>query len=149
MMSSSSLNRRDLLLAGGIAFLASHATSAAVPADGTPARGQRRQMHGGKGLLDVTFFFEPERPGRPALFLEYRIPPGASEGVHVHGPDRPEGAWDEYYYVAEGSGRMRIGDEDVEVAAGQTLHTPLGVPHGIENTSRSPLRIFLVAIERA
>jgi mannose-6-phosphate isomerase-like protein (cupin superfamily) len=142
------MTRREMLLSSGVAFLASHATGA-EPASGVDVtQTHRRQMHGGKGLLDVRFFFEPERPGRPALFLEYRIPPGASEGVHTHGRGRAEGPWDEYYYVAEGAGRMRVGDSDVRVAAGEALHAPLGVPHGIENTTPQILRIFLVAIER-
>ena len=107
-------------------------------------------MHGGKGLLDVKYFFEPERPARPALFLQYDIPPQSSEGVHTHGPGRDEGAWDEYYYIAHGAGRMRIGGKDVPVRAGDAIHTPLGVSHGIENTSLSePLRVFLVAVDRA
>jgi len=165
MSGPSRISRRQLLVTSGLApcagiaaFLATHVTEAA-PVGGSavhdfvdsPASGtQQRRMHGGKGLLDVKFFFEPERPAKPALFLQYDMPPQSSEGVHTHGPGRVEGAWDEYYYIAEGEGRMRIGDDDVVVSAGDTIHTPLGVPHGIENTSATGrLRVFLVAVERA
>ncbi len=90
---------------------------------------------GATGAIDVKYFFEPERPGRPALFLQYDLPPGTSEGVHLHDVGRPEGAWDEYYYVVSGAGRMNIDGHDVAVRAGDYVHTPLGVSHGIENTA--------------
>ena len=124
-------------------------SGASGPARAAARPSEWRRVHGGLGQIDVRFFFEPERPGRPALFLQYVIPPGASEGVHTHGAGRPEGAWDEYYYIASGTGRMRIGAEDVSVTAGEAIHTPLGTPHGIENTHPGePLTVFLVAIER-
>jgi len=134
--------RRALLLGAALASVSGAGHAAARPAEW-------RRVHGGLGRLDVQFFFEPERPGRPALFLQYVIPPGASEGVHTHGAGRHEGAWDEYYYIASGSGRMRLGADDVSVTAGEAIHTPLGMPHGIQNTHASELlRVFLVAIER-
>lgn len=121
----------------------------AAPVPGAARASEWRSVHGGLGRIDVRFFFEPERPGRPAMFLQYVIPPGASEGVHTHGHGRAEGAWDEYYYVASGTARMRIGEEQRAVSAGEAVHTPLGVAHGIENThADEPLTVFLVAVER-
>jgi mannose-6-phosphate isomerase-like protein (cupin superfamily) len=111
---------------------------------------QSLRLHGGSGRIDVKFFFEPERPARPALMLHYDIPPSASEGVHTHGVGRPEGAWDEYYYIASGRGQMSIDGRLIAVAPGDTIHTPLGVAHGIENTSRDErLRVFLIAVARS
>lgn len=154
------MTRRAALKGGALActagnFLQSHAAAAAPGDPGdyqidSAATGSRsRRMHGGKGMLGVKFFFEPERPSKPALFLEYDIPPGASEGVHTHSADRPEGPWDEFYYIVSGSGRMTIGETTVEVKTGDNVHTPLGVSHGIENTSQdSRLHVYLVAILR-
>jgi mannose-6-phosphate isomerase-like protein (cupin superfamily) len=156
MASGSPIDRRTLLLAGGVtaalealfhAAAASNAAGVERAAAGTGV--VPRRMHGGRGIIDVRWFFESHRPARPALLLEYDIPPGASEGVHTHAVGSAEGAWDEFYYIAAGSGRMSVGGETMEVAAGDTVHTPLGVPHGIENTSGDArLRVFLVAVDR-
>jgi quercetin dioxygenase-like cupin family protein len=147
------MDRRALLVAA-TAFIASHGAAGSDAGNryriDPAARGrQSRRVHGGEGAIDVKFFFEPERPGRPALFLQYDLPPGTSEGVHTHGLGRSEGAWDEYYYIVSGSGRMSIDGRDVSVKPGDYVHTPLGVPHGIENTSaRETLRVLLTAIAR-
>ena len=136
------MDRRRFLLAGSAIaaagdFLAAHARETAAALIDRADLGPRSlRMHDGRGLIEVKFFFEPERPARPALFLQYDIPPSASEGVHTHGAGRPEGAWDEYYYIATGEGQMTLEGRTVPVRASDTIHTPLGVAHGIENTSR-------------
>jgi mannose-6-phosphate isomerase-like protein (cupin superfamily) len=160
------ISRRKLLAAGGVlsctaidGFLRSHALALEPPASGASPGGfqidsaavgsRARRMHGGKRTIDVKFFFEPGRPAEPALFLQYDIPPGASEGVHTHAVGHADGPWDEFYYIVSGSGQMSVGGRDVPVKAGDNVHTPLGVAHGIENTSRDELlRVFLVAISR-
>jgi mannose-6-phosphate isomerase-like protein (cupin superfamily) len=153
------MDRRHFLLAGAASaagaadFIRAHAAEAGPGArarvDPAANGSQALRMHEGHGTIEVKFYFEPERPARPALFLQYDIPPGASEGVHTHGPDRAEGAWDEFYYIASGTGRMNIDGTERPVAPGDSIHTPLGVAHGIENTSRDDrLRVFLVAISR-
>jgi mannose-6-phosphate isomerase-like protein (cupin superfamily) len=116
-----------------------------------PARraGARRRMHTGRGELAVKLFFEPERPGQPALFLQYDIPPGASEGVHTHTREGPEGPWEEFYYVVAGRGRMTLDGRTLDVVAGDHVHVPLGIAHGIENPAQDlDLRILLTAILR-
>lgn len=147
------MDRRRLLVAAG-AFMVSHGAagsgaSSRYQIDPAASGRQSRRVHGGDGAIGVKFFFEPERPGRPALFLQYDLPPGTSEGVHTHDVGRSEGAWDEYYYIVSGSGRMTIDGRDVAVKPGDYVHTPLGVPHGIANTSsRETLRVLLTAISR-
>jgi mannose-6-phosphate isomerase-like protein (cupin superfamily) len=153
-MVASPINRRTLLVAGGLlpcAALDSLSTACAAASSAyTHSAGdgaKALQMHGGKGTIDVRFLFEQERAPQPALFLQYDIPPGASEGVHTHQVGHPNGPWDEFYYIVAGSGRMSVGPRQIQVRAGDAVHTPLGTPHGIENTSASEqLRVFLVAI---
>jgi mannose-6-phosphate isomerase-like protein (cupin superfamily) len=150
------INRRTLLAAGGSLWPALALVTAVqagpigrIERDAAGNGGGPRRMHGGKGNIDVKFFFEADQRTRPALFLQYDIPPGASEGVHTHGTDEPDGPWDEFYYIVKGSGQMIIDGERVQVHEGDNIHTPLGVAHGIENTSpQATLRIFLVAIHR-
>ena len=107
-------------------------------------------VHEGKGAIDVKFFFRGEKAAEPALFLIYTIPPGASEGVHVHKPGDAElGSFDEFYYIICGSGEMEIEGERVPVKAGDHVLTPNGVSHGIENTSADgDLKVYLLAMIR-
>ncbi len=106
-------------------------------------------LHGGKGAVEVQFIFREQRFAEPALLLVYHIPPGASEGLHVHeAGDAELGAVDEFYYILEGRGEMQIDGHRVAVRAGEHVFTASGVEHGIENTSDEPLRVYLVAVIR-
>ena len=107
-------------------------------------------IHGGNGTISVRFFPFDKQPA-PAHFVIYDIPPGASEGVHTHHlDDSPQGPFDEYYYIIEGQGEMPIDGRIVPVKAGDHIHTPLGVAHGISNTMREGnLRVFLTFIARS
>jgi mannose-6-phosphate isomerase-like protein (cupin superfamily) len=107
-------------------------------------------VHGGKGAIDVKFFFREEEAPKPALLLIYNIPPGASEGVHTHNRgDIKMGSFDEFYYILSGRGDMQIDGTTVPVAPGDHIFTPNGVAHGIENTSaKDDLRVYLVAMTR-
>lgn len=107
------------------------------------------EVHKGKGTTLATRF--PFDGGaKPANFLTYDFPPGASEGVHTHNiGDEEMGSYDEFYYVVSGSGQMEIDGEIVHVKEGDHVFTPNGVAHGIENTSKTNhLKVFLTYIER-
>ncbi|MFC4312366.1 cupin domain-containing protein [Steroidobacter flavus] len=109
-----------------------------------------KNVHEGKGAIDIKFFFRDDRASKPAVLLIYDIPPGASEGVHTHNVgDEKEGSFDEFYYILSGSGQMQIDGQSVPVTAGDHVFTPNGVAHGIENTSHEDnLRVYLVAMIR-
>ena len=149
------LNRRDVLTATAFA--------AVLPAGVARAQAPKFQLesdrqnirsfqhyHQGLGSIDIRMF-DFGRAAAPANFLIYEIPPGASEGVHVHNLTDPKlGPFDEYYYIIEGRGKMMIDGEPVIVAAGDHVHTPLDVPHGIENIDgRRRLKVFLTYINRS
>lgn len=105
-------------------------------------------VYGGNGTISVRRFSFDQAPA-PANFVVYDIPPGASEGVHTHrsGEEFP-GPYDEYYYIMQGHGEMQIDGKVIRVRAGDHLHTPLGVAHGISNTGDGQLRVFLTFIAR-
>lgn len=108
-------------------------------------------IHEGKGTGRIKWFRFDNDPW-PAHFMIYDLEPGASEGVHVHFLDNrnKEGAFDEYYYIMSGSGQMEIDGEIVPVKAGDHIHTPLEVAHGVENTHPTErMRVFLTFIARA
>ena len=160
------ITRRETLLLGASAFAATLA--APGQAQQTPTTDSGRgigyakdseagsmqrydYIHAGKGSVDIKRFRFDGHPA-PANFIIYDIPPGASEGVHVHHLDdrNNEGAFDEYYYIISGQGQMVIDGRIVSVSAGDHVHTPLDVPHGIENThAQEHLKVFLTFINRA
>lgn len=106
-------------------------------------------VHEGKGTIGVKSY-RFAGATIPASFVTYDIPPHASEGVHTHLLDDPvEGSFDEFYYIVSGEGRMQVGEEIVPVRAGDHVFTPIGVPHGVENTSdEHHLKVFLTFIYR-
>ncbi|BBE34341.1 cupin domain-containing protein [Sphingosinicella microcystinivorans] len=108
-----------------------------------------KAVHEGLGSIDVKIFDFGDAPA-PANFLIYDIPAGASEGVHLHNLTDPKlGAFDEYYYIIEGRGRMTIDGEAVLVTAGDHVHAPLDSWRGIENIDSSDrLKVFLTYIDR-
>jgi oxalate decarboxylase/phosphoglucose isomerase-like protein (cupin superfamily) len=108
-------------------------------------------IHQGKGKGKARLFRFVGQSA-PAYFMVYDLPPGASEGVHVHFLDdrNKEGAYDEYYYIVSGQGQMEIDGKIVPVTQGDHVHTPLEVAHGVENTHPTEhLRVFLTFIMRA
>ena len=73
---------------------------------------------------------------RNQSLAEARVPPGATTALHYH--PRTE----EIYYILEGQGRMRIGDQATNVASGDAIAIPPGHVHQITNTGDETL-VFL------
>ena len=67
---------------------------------------------------------------------EARLPPGASTTPHYHP------LTEEIYYLLEGRGRMRIGDEMRDVGPGDAIAIPPGAVHTITNTGTETLRFL-------
>lgn len=105
-------------------------------------------VHHGKGTIRLRRFSFDNAP-KPAGLVIFDIPPGASEGVHVHGIGLETGPYDEYYYIVSGSGQMEIEGKIVPVKAGDYVHAPMGIHHGIENTHPSELlKVHILFITR-
>lgn len=156
------LSRRTALAATGacLATLGRQIAAATAPAGSKPRFAKETEtagmreitgIHHGKGTGRAKLF-RFEGAAAPANFMTYDLPPGASEGVHIHYLDdrNRQGPFDEYYYIVSGEGQMEIDGEIVTVAAGDHVHTPLDVAHGVENTHPTEsLRVFLTFIDRA
>ena len=69
-------------------------------------------------------------PGRPIA------------GLHLHRSD------DEAWFVLEGRLGFRLGDEEREVAAGESILVTRGTPHSYWNPSSEPARYLLVMTPR-
>jgi mannose-6-phosphate isomerase-like protein (cupin superfamily) len=67
---------------------------------------------------------------------EASVPPGAETEEHYHGVS------EEIYLFTSGTGRMRLGDDEAEVTAGDTVVIPPGTPHKLWNTGTEPLRLL-------
>jgi mannose-6-phosphate isomerase-like protein (cupin superfamily) len=105
-------------------------------------------VHHGKGIIRLRRFGFDNAP-KPAGLVIFDIPPGASEGVHVHGIGLDTGPYDEYYLIMSGSGQMEIEGKIVPVKGGDYVHAPMGIHHGIENTHPSDiLRVHITYITR-
>ena len=73
---------------------------------------------------------------RNQTLAEARLPAGASTAAHHH--VRTE----EIYYVLEGRGLMRVGDETREVGPGDAVAIPPGAVHQITNTGTTALKFL-------
>jgi mannose-6-phosphate isomerase-like protein (cupin superfamily) len=69
-------------------------------------------------------------PGRPIA------------GLHLHRSD------DEAWFVLEGRLGFRVGDEEREVAAGESILVERGTPHSYWNAAAEPARYLLVMTPR-
>jgi mannose-6-phosphate isomerase-like protein (cupin superfamily) len=67
---------------------------------------------------------------------EARVAPGQSTTPHYHP------LTEEIYYLLEGTGRMRIGDEVRDVGLGDAIAIPPGIIHTITNTGTVTLKFL-------
>ena len=66
------------------------------------------------------------------------LPPGAAVTPHHHRQ------LEEIYYILEGRGVMRVGEEEREVGAGDAVYIPRGHRHTLKNTGTEPIKILLI-----
>jgi mannose-6-phosphate isomerase-like protein (cupin superfamily) len=67
---------------------------------------------------------------------EATVPPGAETEEHYHA------VTEEIYLFTSGSGRMKLGDEETDVSAGDTIVIPPGTPHKLRNAGTEPLKLL-------
>jgi mannose-6-phosphate isomerase-like protein (cupin superfamily) len=67
---------------------------------------------------------------------EARLEPRASTQEHYHPKT------EEIYYITHGVGRMRVGEEERPVRAGDAIGIPPGQKHKLWNTGRQTLRLL-------
>ncbi|MDN5755804.1 MAG: cupin domain-containing protein [Arthrobacter sp.] len=97
-------------------------------------------LHEGTAPTKVQFHFLEEL-NLPVAIQTWELPVGGSEGMHRHDGEQ---ALEEFYLVVEGSARMHLGDEILELEAGDTALAPAGVDHDLINAGEGPLRILTV-----
>lgn len=73
---------------------------------------------------------------RNQSLAEARLQPGQATEEHYHA--RTE----EIYYITQGTGRLRVGEETREVRAGDAIAIPPGLRHKLWNTGTESLRLL-------
>jgi mannose-6-phosphate isomerase-like protein (cupin superfamily) len=73
---------------------------------------------------------------RRQSLAEARLPPGGSTTPHRHIET------EEIYYVLEGRGLMRVGEEAAELGPGDAVAIPPGQSHTITNTGAETLKFL-------
>ncbi len=68
----------------------------------------------------------------------YCLLPGQTQKPHVHEVS------DKIYYVIEGRGRFKIGQEERELSSGVAVLAPASLEHGVENRGSDPLVLLVV-----
>lgn len=87
--------------------------------------------------LGVRFMIEGEATNGAFSLVEHPLPPRAlGAPLHTH---RNE---DEYSYVLEGRVGVQLGDDVLEVGAGDLVFKPRGVAHAFWNAGDEPARLL-------
>jgi quercetin dioxygenase-like cupin family protein len=63
----------------------------------------------------------------------YCFEPGQEQSPHTHGEQ------DKVYYVVEGRGMFKVGEEEKELGPGEIALAPAGMNHGVTNRSQQRL----------
>ena len=69
----------------------------------------------------------------PVCLILFDGAPGSGPALHRH-------PYAEVFIVQEGSATFTVGEETVDVSAGQIVVAPAGVPHKFVNSGAGPLR---------
>ncbi|MBI4610754.1 MAG: cupin domain-containing protein [Candidatus Rokubacteria bacterium] len=84
----------------------------------------------------VHLMIEPGSAGAERLAMgTEEVAPGSQIPVHVHAEA------EEILFVYQGSGRARVGDEEVEVGPDTAIFIPPGTPHGFVNHTNEPVHL--------
>ena len=97
-------------------------------------------VHEGDGVITRRRFFR-DATRLPVKVEIWELPPGASEGSHIHdGDDELE----EFYYFIEGRGVMWMDGREQAVQPGDAVMAPPGTDHGFRNTGDETLKLLLI-----
>ena len=67
----------------------------------------------------------------------YGLSPGQEQTAHAHTGS------DKVYYVIDGTGRFRVGDEEREVGGGTAILAPAGASHAVRNLGPDRLTLLV------
>lgn len=102
---------------------------------------QQESSHSGAGSVELFEIWEKADFQSNIDFIDRIIvPPGSSIGFHQHGNN------EEMYVVLEGTGRMKIENEEVDVGKGDMILNPAGGRHGLTNNSNRNIDLLVIQV---
>jgi len=84
------------------------------------------------GLKSATLLQAEDAAGSDLAVTWVDVEPGAAQAVHRHGSQQ-------VYVIVRGQGRMRVGEEQSDVGAGDLVFIPSDAPHGVTNSGAEAL----------
>jgi mannose-6-phosphate isomerase-like protein (cupin superfamily) len=72
--------------------------------------------------------------------FELSVPPNVGPGIHI------DKAWDEWWFVAEGTFAFTLNGERVELSGGGFAHGPKGIPHSFKNVGDATGKLVMVTM---
>jgi len=72
--------------------------------------------------------------------FELTVPPNVGPGIHI------DKAWDEWWFVIEGTFAFILNGERIELGAGCSAHGPKGIPHSFKNAGETTGKLVMVTM---
>jgi mannose-6-phosphate isomerase-like protein (cupin superfamily) len=91
-----------------------------------------------EGLVSHILLEEGDAPGGEMSVTWVDVEPGSEQPAHSHGPQQ-------VYVITRGSGRMKVGEDERDVALGSMIFIPSNTEHGIVNTGTETLTYISAA----
>jgi len=102
-----------------------------------------KECHSGMGHIEFSRIFTSKDFQTSIDFVDYAIiPPRSSIGFHQHLGN------EEFYLVLQGTGKMRVGNEEFFVTPGDLIVNQDKSFHGLENYSDKEIHIFVVQVAK-
>lgn len=102
-------------------------------------KGVNKTIHDGEGLIkSVQLFKKEDFQTNLGYIAVTTIPIGASIGYHEHDKEI-----EEVYTIQSGEGLFTLDGETSAVTKGDVLVTPIGSKHGLQNTGKTPMEVFV------
>jgi mannose-6-phosphate isomerase-like protein (cupin superfamily) len=90
------------------------------------------------GLRSHIFLQQGDLPQTNLAITWVEVAPGSRQMLHRHEPEQ-------VYVIIQGTGRMRVGEEEEDVVTGDLIYIPPNVVHAIENRSSKMLSYISAA----
>jgi mannose-6-phosphate isomerase-like protein (cupin superfamily) len=81
-----------------------------------------------------------QQTGNAYSVFELTVPPNVGPGIHI------DKAWDEWWFVIEGTFAFTLNGEQIELVAGCSAHGPKGIAHSFRNTGETTGKLLMVTM---